>query len=44
MRIGIPMDSVTSQFQNMARTSRSEVQKRTDTLRRQLKVYQDQLF
>ena len=43
MRIGIPMDSVTSQFQNMARTSRSEVQKRTDTLRRQLKVYQDAL-
>ena len=43
LRLGTPMDSsaVTSQFQNVARTSRNEVQKRTDTLRRQLRVYQD---
>jgi len=43
LRLGTPMDStaVTSQFQNVARTSRNEVQKKTDTVRRQLKVYQD---
>jgi hypothetical protein len=43
LRLGTPMDSsdVTSQFQNVARTSRSEVQKRTDNLRRQLRVYQN---
>jgi len=43
LRLGTPMESsaVTSQFQNVARSSRSDVKKRTDALRRQLKVYQD---
>ena len=46
LRLGTPMDSsaVNSQFQNVARSSRSEVQKRTDTLRRQLKVYQETVY
>lgn len=43
LRLGTPMDNsaVTSQFKNVARSSRSDVQKRTDSLRRQLQVYQD---
>jgi hypothetical protein len=37
------MDSnaVISQFQNVGRMTRNDVQQKTDMLRRQLKVYQD---
>ncbi len=43
LRLGTPMDNsdVTAQFQNVARSTRSDVQKRTESLRRQLHVYQD---
>jgi hypothetical protein len=43
MRLGMPMDSnaVISQFQNVGRMTRNDVQQKTDMLRRQLKVYQD---
>ena len=43
LRLGTPMESraVISQFQNIARSGRADVQKRTDNLRRQLQVYQE---
>jgi len=43
MRLGMPMESnvVISQFQNVGRMTRNDVQQKTDMLRRQLKVYQD---
>jgi len=46
MRLGTPMDSpaITSQFQNAAGRSRTDVKKSTSTLRRQLKIYQDSVY
>ncbi len=43
LRIGTPMDNkaVSSQFQGVARRSRSDVKNITDGLRRQLRIYQD---
>lgn len=46
MKLGTPMDnpSITSQFQNAAGRSRSDVRKNTDNMRRQLKAYQDVMY
>ncbi len=46
MRLGTPMDnsSITSQFQNVASRSRSDVKKNTENLRRQLKGYQESIL
>jgi hypothetical protein len=46
MRLGVPMESnsVVSQFQNVGRMTRNDVQQKTEMLRRQLKVYQDAVY